>query len=406
MFGRTCVRGILDTDFYKLTMGQAYLHQIPDAEADWEFKCRTDEDLTSYLPMLREEMEALSDLYLTDDQYFYLKNHHPFLSDDYLCWLRQFRFDPSKISYSVEHNKLSVKATGPQMEVSMLEIPLLATLAEIRNRTRYPQVDQEVIGKSTYKKMKQFEVDADRVDLKDFRFVDFGTRRRFSYDAQKQVIDIMHKQLPDFFMGTSNPFLAREYELPCVGTMAHEWFQAHQQLSYPLVESQKAALLNWKKEFPRVLGIALTDIIGVDSFCRDLDSKLAHIYKGYRQDSGDPFSWGDKIIQRLEQLGIDPTRRSLIFSDGLNFESAIRIYHYFHGRIKTSFGIGTWLMGDFGLNKPMNIVMKMVQINGKPVAKISDSPGKCMCQDEAFLEQLMSTFQVADNVRHAVRANF
>ncbi|RCU48751.1 nicotinate phosphoribosyltransferase [Corallincola holothuriorum] len=405
MFGRTSVQSMLDTDFYKLTMGQAYLHQIPGAEAEWEFKCRTDEDLTPYVSLLRAELEGLSELYLTDDQYNYLASNFSFLSPDYLRWLQLFRYDPSLLSLNAVNGQLQVTARGPQLHVSPFEIPLMACLSEIRNRQRYPEVDSDLIRKSTYTKIKQLEALGDKCDLSDFRFADFGTRRRFSFSAQKQVVDMLTQQLPQNFVGTSNPLLAREFGVSCIGTMAHEWFQTHQQLNYRLVDSQRAALDNWVTEYRGDLGVALTDIIGVDSFCNDLDLYFAKLYDGYRHDSGDPILWGDKIIARLEALKVDPSQKTLVFSDGLNFEKAVAIYSHFQGRIKTSFGIGTWLMGDFGVNKPMNMVMKMVRLNGHPVAKISDSPGKTMCRDRSFLEYLMNTFAVDMDVRTKVLAN-
>ncbi len=405
MFGRTSIQGILDTDFYKFTMGQAYLHQIPSAHAEWEFKCRTDEDLTPYIPALRAELDNLSELYLTDDQFAWLERRFSFLSSDYLHWLKLFRYDPSMLSVTVEKGQLSVRGKGPQLHVSPFEIPLMACLSEIRNRIRYPHVDSEAICKSTWNKIKQLEAMGDKVDLNEFRFADFGTRRRFSFAAQKHVLEMLKKHLPKNFVGTSNPLLAREFQLGCIGTMAHEWFQTHQQLSYRLVDSQRAALDNWVNEYRGELGVALTDIIGVDAFCRDLDLYFAKLYDGFRHDSGDPMAWGDKVVARLEELGVDPMSKTLVFSDGLNFERAVSIYSHFKGRVNTSFGIGTWLMGDFGVNKPMNMVMKMVRLNGHPVAKISDSPGKTMCRDRKFLEYLMSTFAVDANVRSKVLAN-
>lgn len=180
------------------------------------------------------------------------------------------------------------------------------------------------------------------------------------------------------------------------------FFQTHQGLNYRLVDSQKAALENWVREYRGDLGVALTDVIGVDAFCRDLDRYFAKLYDGFRHDSGDPLVWGEKIIARLEELRVDPTRKMLVFSDGLDFTRAVQIYKHFKGRIQTSFGIGTWLMADFEVNKPLNVVMKMVSLGGQPVAKISDSPGKTMCHDRAFLTYLMDVFAVDAGVREHV----
>lgn len=402
MFGKTCVQSLIDTDFYKLTMQQAYLHQIPNAESTWEFHCRTNEDLTPYVRQIREQLEALADLYVTDDQIAYLRRRAPYLRDDYLAFLRLFRFNLSQMDLSVRDNLLSIRVHGPQLHVSPFEIPVMATISEIRNKNLYPEIDEEQIRKSTFHKIQQLERLGDSTDLSDFRFFDFGTRRRFSYHAQSIVVDMLKHALPEQFGGTSNPHLARELQLPFMGTMAHEWLQTHQGLNYRLVDSQKAALENWVREYRGDLGVALTDVIGVDAFCRDLDRYFAKLYDGFRHDSGDPIVWGEKIVRRLEELRVDPSRKTLVFSDGLDFERAVEIYKHFKGRVQTSFGIGTWLMADFEVNRPLNIVMKMVSLGGQPVAKISDSPGKTMCHDRAFLTYLMEVFAVDAGVREQV----
>ena len=402
MFGKTCVKSLLDTDFYKLAMQQAYLHQIPDADAVWELWCRSDEDLTPYVAEMRREFDALTDLYITDDQLFYLQQNFPFLKRDYLAFLKLFRYNPQQMQVSVEGNQLRIRASGPQAHVSPLEIPVLAAISETWNRNRFPDIDERMVRKSTLGKIRELENAGDKIDLSGFKFVDFGTRRRFSFDTQAIVVEMLGKAFPDNFVGTSNPHLAREYQLPCVGTMAHEWLQAHQALNYRLVDSQTMALENWINEYRGELDVALTDTIGIDAFCKDLDRYLAKVYDGFRQDSGDPIVWGEKIISRLEALQIDPTHKTLMFSDGLNFASALKIYQHFHGRINTRFGIGTWLTCHFDTNKPLNIVMKLVELNGQPVAKISDSAGKTQCQDLNFLSYLMKTFAVDPEKRKDV----
>lgn len=405
MFSKTCVQSLIDTDFYKLTMQQGYLHQIPNAEAVWEFRCRSQEDLVPYVGQIREQLEALKDLYVTEDQLHYLHSCAPYLREDYLAFLRLFRFNMNSLDVGVKDNQLAIRVHGPQLHISPFEIPVLATVSEIRNKMRYPQIDEDMIYRSTARKIQQLERLGDSVDLDDFIFFDFGTRRRLSYRSQYIVADMLKNALPKQFQGTSNPHIARELKLPCVGTMAHEWLQTHQGLNYRLVDSQNAALENWVKEYRGDLGVALTDVIGVDAFCADLDRYFAKLYDGFRHDSGDPIVWGEKIIRRLEELRVDPSQKTLVFSDSLDFERAVHIYKYFKGRVKTSFGIGTWLMGDFDVNEPINVVMKMISLNGQPVAKISDSPGKTMCQDRAFLTYLMDVFHVKNDVRQQILAN-
>ncbi len=186
-----CVQSLIDTDFYKLTMQQAYLHQLPNAEGVWEFRCRTDEDLTPYAAEIREQLDALADLRVTEDQLTYLRSRAPYLKDDYLAFLRLFRFNMAQLNVSIDQGSLAIKVQGPQLHVSPFEIPVMATVSEIRNKVRYPDVDEEQIRKSTRHKIQQLEQFGDSVDLSDFRFFDFGTRRRFSYRAQYIVSDML-----------------------------------------------------------------------------------------------------------------------------------------------------------------------------------------------------------------------
>lgn len=402
MLMNTCMRGVLDTDFYKLTMQQAYLHQVPGVVGEWEFRCRNHEELSPYLELLREELEGMRDLVITLPQLRALSRQAPYLQADYLDYLYHFRFDPSLLQLTLDKGNLSIRARGLQTDISLFEIPVLATLSELRNSIRYPDVTPEHIERCTLNKISELQRLGEDVDLGAFRFSDFGTRRRFSFAAQQQILGLLKQHLPEQLAGTSNPLLAQQYGLPVVGTMAHEWLQTHQGLDYPLASTQKVALENWLLEYQGQLGVALTDVIGIDAFCRDLDFQLANQYSGFRQDSGDPVLWGEKLLARLESLNIDPATKTLVFSDGLDFSRSVALYRHFLGRVKTSFGIGTWLMADFGLNRPLNMVMKLVRVGRQPVAKISDSPGKILCQDRAYLNSLMDAFAVEASVRHQI----
>ncbi len=401
MLRNSCVHSLLDTDFYKFTMLQAYLHQTPDMLSEWTLHCRNDEDLTPYLDQVHAALEAIGRLTLTDDEAVRLQQLFPDFKPDFIDYLRHFRYDPSLLKIGVQRGQLTLRAQGPLRQVSMLEIPVLATVSEIRNRIRYPEVTPQVVEQVTLARIDALRQMATPEELAGFRFADFGTRRRFSLAAQRQVLVLLQKHLPQQLSGTSNPMLAAELGLPVVGTMAHEWLQTFQAIS-PLADSQRAALRHWLDEYPVKARIALTDIIGIDAFCRDLDVELAEQYSGFRQDSGDPVAWGEKLLARLAALGIDGRDKVLVFSDGLDLPRSLALYRHFRGRAQCSFGIGTSLMGDFGLNRPMNIVMKMVTLNQRPVAKISDSPGKSLCRDVRFLNHLMDTFAVNDEVRRQV----
>lgn len=399
------VQSTLDTDFYKLTMQQAYLHHYPDASSRWEFKCRSELDLAEFAEQIKSRLADLSKLAPTAAELNHLKQHYDCFSEDYLLFLKQFRFSPELLEVRVHNNELQLSGEGPLIHLSALEIPILATVSEVRNVATSPALSLEQVEQSTQAKIDFLKQQAEQHDLSQFRFVDFGTRRRLSYAVQRRVVEMFQQQLPDFFKGTSNPHLAAEFNLPCIGTMAHEWLQAFQAF-VPIRQSQREALEVWEHEFRGKLAIALSDVITIDAFLADLDLYLVKLYDGFRQDSGDPLVWGEKILAHLEQLGIDPMTKTLVFSDSLNFTKAIEIYQRFSRRTKVVFGIGTWLTGDFGVNQPANVVMKLTQVNQQPVAKISDSPGKSMCRNQDYLKNLMSSYGVSDTIRNQLLKSF
>ena len=226
-----------------------------------------------------------------------------------------------------------------------------------------------------------------------FEFFDFGVRRRHSADWHRQVVATLKREVPQWFKGTSNVLLARDLNLVPIGTMAHEYLQTYQALGVRLRDHQKAALEDWVQEYRGDLGIALTDVVGMDAFLADFDLYFAKLFDGLRHDSGDPFVWGEKALAHYAKLRIDPHTKRLVYSDGLDIAKAIALHRHFSDRTQLGFGIGTNLSNDVGL-EPLNIVMKLTRANGQPVAKLSDSPGKTMCDDQTFLAYLRQVFNV------------
>jgi nicotinate phosphoribosyltransferase len=149
------------------------------------------------------------------------------------------------------------------------------------------------------------------------------------------------------------------------------------------------------QEYRGDLGVALTDVVGMDAFLSDFDLYFAKLFDGLRHDSGDPYAWGDKALAHYAKLRVDPHTKRLVFSDGLDVAKALGLYRHFADRTQLGFGIGTNLTNDMGLT-PLNIVMKLTRCNGQPVAKLSDSPGKTMCDDQTFLAYLRQVFNVAN----------
>ncbi|NIE75227.1 nicotinate phosphoribosyltransferase [Pantoea sp. Tr-811] len=394
VFGPRIIQNLLDTDFYKITMMQAVLHNYPNAEVEWEFRCRNGEDLSPYLAEIRYQVEQLAEVSVTHDQLAYLEKI-PFIKPDFIRFLSLFRFNLRYVQIGLDATgQLAIRVRGPWLHVILYEIPLLAIISEVRNRYRYRDVVIEQVGERLYQKLDWLKAQASAEELAGLQLADFGTRRRFSYRVQEEVVHILKRDFPGRFVGTSNVHLAREYDLKPIGTMAHEWFMAHQQLGPRLVDSQAAALECWVREYRGLLGIALTDCITMDAFLGDFDLYFAKLFDGLRHDSGDPLAWAEKAIAHYERLGIDPKGKTLIFSDGLDFEKALMLYRALHARINVSFGIGTRLTCDIPGVEPMNIVIKMTECNGAPVAKISDSPGKTQCRDENFVAYLKHVFRL------------
>ncbi|CAI3800795.1 Nicotinate phosphoribosyltransferase 2 [Pseudomonas sp. MM221] len=394
VFGPRIIQNLLDTDFYKITMMQAVLHNYPNAEVEWEFRCRNSEDLSPYLAEIRHQVEQLAEVTVTHDQLAYLEKI-PFLKPDFIRFLSLFRFNLRYVQVGLDATgQLAIRVRGPWLHVILYEIPLLAIISEVRNRYRYREVVIEQVGERLYQKLDWLKAEASTDELAGFQLADFGTRRRFSYRVQEEVVHILKHDFPGRFVGTSNVHLAREFELKPLGTMAHEWFMAHQQLGPRLVDSQAAALECWVREYRGLLGIALTDCITMDAFISDFDLYFAKLFDGLRHDSGDPLAWAEKAIAHYERLGIDPKSKTLIFSDGLDFAKALTLYRALHERINVSFGIGTRLTCDIPGVEPMNIVIKMTDCNGAPVAKISDSPGKTQCRDENFVAYMKHVFKL------------
>lgn len=384
---------MLDTDAYKLHMQQAVYHRHYNVQVSADFRCRSEDNLGKYADEIAAEVDSMRHLALTDDEYNYLASL-PFFKHDYLNWLRNFRYEPTQVKIVNQDGKLDIQIVGPWREVIMWEVPLLAVISEVVHRRRTPDIDETQAVDYLKQKLARFRLDSADLDMSQFKLADFGTRRRYSKAVQKSVVALLAQEIPDCFAGTSNYMLAHQLNLTPIGTQAHEWFQAYQQISPVLANSQRAALQGWLDEYPHHLGIALTDCIAMDAFLRDFNRSFAERYEGLRHDSGDPIEWGEKALAHYQSLGIDPKQKVLVFSDSLDLDKSLDLYRHFYQRTRLVFGIGTRLTCDIPGAEPLNIVIKLVQCNGKPVAKISDSPGKTICQDKSFVKALHKAFDL------------
>jgi nicotinate phosphoribosyltransferase len=388
------IESLLDTDLYKFTMMQVVLHHFPGAQVEYRFKCRTPGvQLATHVDEIRAEIAHLCSLRFTEAELEYLRSLR-FIKSDFVDFLGLFQMNPKYVTVAATPDgggEISIVIRGPWLHTILFEIPVLAIVNEVYFR--------RTVGEPQYARGRQRLADkialvAGDPGLAQLRIADYGTRRRFSREWQREVLETCRDRLGEYLAGTSNVHFARTLGLTPLGTMAHEYLQACQALGPRLRDSQTFGFEMWAKEYRGDLGIALSDTYGMDAFLRDFDMYFCKLFDGARHDSGDPFDWGERLIAHYDRNRVDPRTKTLVFSDALTFPVAIELYRRFHGRIKVAFGVGTNLTNDLGYT-PLQIVIKMVRCNGQPVAKLSDAPEKTMCDDPAYLQYLRQVFQIS-----------
>ena len=366
------IKSMINDDLYKISMMNYVLELFPNTEVTYKFKNRGSHRFNQeFLTELKREIDSLSNLKLTDEEYFYLKEKFPYLTHGFLEYLKNFRYNPKNVIVRLtEDNNLELEIKGLWVETIKFEVVLMAIISElyfkiIDTKWNYGGQEEKALEK------------INRLSENNCFFVDMGSRRRKSFKNQELVIETFtnysRKNANSSFLGTSNIYLARKYGLKCFGSQAHEITQATQVLnSYN--HCNYYTMENWLKIFPNLeIGTALSDTITVDAFLKDFNKKLSTLYKSVRHDSGDPYIFIDKMIKHYEKMDIYPQEKTLIFSDGLNVQKAIDIKKYCEKKIKCSFGIGTHFTGDFGENSPaLNMVIKLWSVNNFPVVKLGD----------------------------------
>jgi nicotinate phosphoribosyltransferase len=382
-------QSLLDTDLYKFTMMQVVWSRFPQTDVEYAFKCRsTGVDLRPFAAEIQQGIEALCVLRFTEEEIAYLRGIR-FLKSAFVDTLRGFALDPTTVQITTE-GEFVLRIRGSWLQTILWEVPLLALINEVYFAHTHPDAPERCPEGRARLLAKCARIQAADTPL---RIMEFGTRRRYSRLWQREVMQTLLEQCPTNILGTSNVALARDFSafgVKPLGTMAHEFLQAGQAFA-PVPDSQKFALEAWMQEYRGDLGIALSDIFGMDAFLNDFDLLFSKAFDGARHDSGDPFVWGEKLIAHYERYQIDPRTKTAVFSDGLDIEKAIALSRQFDSRIRTIFGIGTHLTNDFDF-AALQIVIKMVRCNGRPVVKLSDSPGKTMSEDPAYLAYIRSVF--------------
>jgi len=374
-------------------MQQIVLHKFPNSYVKYKFKCRNKNvDFRHYLFEIKKEIKKLDKLRFQDSELFYLYSLGLFKMD-YIDRLKTFRLNSKNVSIKMKGKSLDITIEGNWFDTILYEVFILAIVNEVYfSQQKNTEKSRKSRLKNKIKKLKELICIYEDHNNK-FHFAEFGTRRRFSKQWQEIVVSSLVENFGSCnFVGVSNVYLAKQFNIKPIGTMAHEYLQACQAYAR-LIDSQKFALQMWADEYRGELGIALTDVIGIDAFLKDFDLYFMKLFDGLRHDSGDPIIWGEKVCSHYEKANIDLKTKNLVFSDGLNFEKAIDIYNRFKSKINMSFGIGTYLTNDSFI-EPINIVIKMIECNDQAVAKLSDSPGKSMCEDDMYLRMLKYVFNI------------
>ncbi len=380
------VVSLLDTDLYKFNMNQVIFHKYTEACGKYYFKNRTEDAhfTKEMVDEINDQIDHLCTLKFTNEELEYLKSIR-FIKRDYVEFLRLWHPIRDYVKCFLNpKGELEVIVDGPCFSAMQFEIYLLEIISEVYFRMNY---DYNTLLESARVKLDQKIKDI-KSGKYNFKFAEFGCRRRLSRQWQDELIGKFVKEIPNNLIGTSNVYLAYKYNIKPIGTYAHEFVQMYQGFpKIPLAYTNYYAMKDWFNEYRGDNGTALTDTIGTDVFLLDFDYLNASCYTGVRHDSGDPYIWGNKIIEHYNSLGIDPHTKTLLFSDSLNFDKAEDIYNYFKDKCKVSFGIGTFITNDTCV-RPLNIVLKLQFINGHPVAKLSDVDGKTMSKDDEFLHYL------------------
>lgn len=379
------VVSLLETDLYKFNMNQVIFHKHTDLCGQYFFKCRNEGVVFSeeIVREISEQVDHLCTLSFSDEELDYLRTIR-FLKPDFIEFLRLWHpiRDYVTISRSAD-GELSVVVNGPLFSAMQFEIYLLEIINEVYFRMTY---DYDELKKSAERKLD------DKIKLLcdgtyTFKFAEFGCRRRLSREWEDVVVKRLATET-DKCVGTSNVYLAMKHNLTPIGTYAHEYVQMYQGIDkIPLAYTNHYAMRDWYDEYQGDNGTALTDTITTDLFLMDFNRSMVNNYSGVRHDSGDPYEWGEKIIEHYKSYGADPKTKLLLFSDSLDFDRAQKLFDHFKDRAKVSFGIGTFCSNDTD-EQPLNIVIKLQYVNGRPVAKLSDTPGKAMCRDEGYLDYL------------------
>ena len=389
------IEQLTDNDFYKYSMGQMFVHQFHDAKVEWTYKNRDPERkfTREMIDEINYQIDLYSKLRYTDWELERLAKI-PFMKGDYIGFLKRYTINRDEITcvFNEKTEQPEIHFRGYNVDVSYHEVPVMAIVSEVWFRMTYtPEEQAKIIEDAKARARKKIDdLITGKVQLG--AFSEFGTRRRFCKEFQYWLLSELAKYTfkGTLFVGTSNVYFSFIFGWSPKGTMAHEAVEEVGQ-GFPFhnpAYSNYYMMKAWIKEYGVQNGIYLTDCITTDCFLKDFGITQATLFSGLRHDSGDPMEWGEKMLAHYQKLGVKAADKTLLFSDSLDFARAEVIYQRFALRCKVAFGIGTWLVNDTGHFKAMNQVIKLTEVNGIPVCKISDAPGKFMGKSEEYRDFL------------------
>lgn len=366
------VKYLTDNDLYKFTMQYGVISLFPLSQVRYKFINRGPDNFPEgFAERLRDEVEQMRNLKLSQEEYNYMRERCYYLPPSYLDFLAAYRFDPNELKISQQGGHLDIEIQGYWYRTILWEVPLMAMISELYFQMTGQKTD------SDDEREKKTAAKAKRYTELGVKVAEFGTRRRYSYQNHDDVVRILKGY--DTFVGTSNVYLAMKYDTTPIGTHAHEWFMFHA-AKYGTKYANRSGLEDWVKVYRGDLGIALSDTYTTEVFFRDFDTLFAKLFDGVRHDSGDAIEFAQKTIDHYKKLRINPLSKTIVFSDALDPVTVERIAEFCKGKIGMSFGIGTNFTNDVGV-KPLNMVIKLSHVMDEDgrwteVVKLSDNPGK------------------------------
>ncbi len=349
MFKKEYFSGLY-TDFYELTMSQAYfLSGKKDERVVFDLYFRKNPFGSGYTVFagLEDAINAVLNYKFSENDLDYLDSLG--FDKGFLDYLKDFRFKGNIYSFRegdiVFNNEPLIKVEGNIIEAQLLETMLLnfinyQTLIATKTRRIYFASKGRIV-------------------------VDFGMRRAQGFAA----IAGSKASYIGGAAGTSNTYAARVYDIPPIGTHAHSWIQSF--------ESEYEAFKKFADIYPDnttllvdtydTLKSGIPNAIKIAKYLEENGHRL----KGVRLDSGDLAYFSKKARKMLNENGLDYVK--IVVSNQLD-EHIIDSLLDQNAPIDI-FGVGTKLITSYS-QPALDGVYKLAEIGGRPTLKFSENTEK------------------------------